>query len=59
MHDSLVGEIYGKAYDFKPIKDGVLRQHLESLNCRVEEIPLRMDEFPANITRTGILARKL
>ena len=58
MRDSLVAEVYGKAYSFRPIKKGVLKKHLGDLGASVTEIPLKLEEFPANITRTGILARK-
>lgn len=59
MKDDAVGKVWGKMYRFKPIKKGVLEDSLSRYGCReVGHRPLTLKDFPANVTRTGYLAKK-
>lgn len=54
-----VGKLWGKIYKFKPIKQDYLEERLVYSGCRlVKKSPLTIKNFPANMTRTGMLGVK-
>ncbi len=57
--DTSVGRLWGKVYKFVPIEKSELKRSLKVHGCRhVIHSPLTYKEFPANMTRTGLLAVK-
>ncbi len=54
-----VGKLWGKIYKFDHVKEGALERSLIENGCKeVIRSPFTFKEFPANVTRTGLLALK-
>ncbi len=54
-----VGKLWGKVYKFNHVEENALEKSLIENGCRrVARSPLTFKEFPANVTRTGLLAVK-
>ena len=59
VKDDPVGNLWGKIYKFKPLKEEDIEDSLVRSGCSfVKKKPLTLKDFPANVTRTGHLAIK-
>lgn len=59
MSSSVMGHLYGKVFHFTPLTTAEIIQHLVANDCTdIIEWPLQLSEFPACLTRVGILASK-
>lgn len=57
MSDSFFGKLYGYIYQYKPVSKEIISL-LEKHDCSPVVIPFDSREFPINLRRIGLLAKK-
>jgi SAM-dependent methyltransferase len=59
MKSDAIGALYGKAFRYDPIPWETLSRELHNAGAtNLVRIPLMLSEFPANVTRIAVTARK-